>query len=369
MKPVAHILWKVIVLPFYLRNAGWLLFVFIALFGVAQNPKQYHIQLMKSILLSPVTLAFVMLAWLLYGFKTTTFVLKSIKAPENIFLKHMQALALRRIALLLMSVQLILLAPIWMYAAITVAAGFYLGYFLSPILIILFMVLLLACSVWLCLRSLFGHGPGWQCPLLPITFPKQFFAILIWHSFYKGKMKLLGVKFASFTMLFIPLVWNAGHANLSDFVLFFQASVAAHALVAYDYVQFLESDFPLLRNMPVSRIRIFLLYVVAYIALLLPEAAILFYYVPTSGFEVHTLSLLIFFMGQLLFLGAIAYEKNLSPQEYSMAVAMVCICLLFILPLAAFCVLGCIMGIAGFVIFAMLYYKYEPVYVEEVILY
>jgi len=198
-----------------------------------------------------------------------------------------------------------------------------------------------------------------------LKIPKQFFAILVWHSFNQGKIKWLGVKLASFTMLFIPLVWNAGHSSLSDFILFFQAAIAAHALVAYDYVQFLEGAFPLLRNMPLSRLRIFLLYPVAYAVLLLPEAAILLYYMPRNGFEVYPLWLIIFAIGQLLFLSAVAYEKNLTTSEFSMVVAVVCGCLLFILPLAPFWLVGCTLAVAGFLIFYNLYYKYEPDYKEE----
>ncbi|MEO7310984.1 MAG: hypothetical protein ABIX01_11350 [Chitinophagaceae bacterium] len=365
MKYAAHILWKTMVIPFFQRNSGLFLFLFVALFGAAQNPRLYHYQLMQSILLSPVTLSVVMTAWLLYGFKTLSFVTKKLQADDHIFIKQLQALAPAKLFFLFTGLQTILIVPIWVYAVVTAGVGFYTMHVLPAAGIIIFMLLLIVAASTLCYRSLMGNGTGWQLPELPFSIPKPFYTLLLWHSFYKGKMKMLGVKLASFTVLLIPLLWNAGHNNLSDFILFYQVAIAAHALVAYDYVQFLETDFPGLRNLPVSRIKIFLLFPVAYLVLLLPEAAILFYYVPSTGFGAHPLSLLIYFIGQLVFIGSIAYEKNLNTSEYSMAVGVISVCSFFILPLTAFWVIGVVLALAGFVIFYVLYYKYEPVYVED----
>ncbi|MES2773444.1 MAG: hypothetical protein V4722_04645 [Bacteroidota bacterium] len=365
MKFAMHILWKIMVLPFFQRNSGLFLFLFVAVFGVAQNPRLYHYQLMQSMLLSPVTLSVVAIAWLLYGFKTLSFVVKKLQDEDHVFIKQLQALMPDKLLLLFAGVQTILLAPVWAYAAVTAGVGFYTGYILPAIGIIFFIGLLIAATGLLCYRSLMRTGAGWQWPELPFQIPKPFYTLLLWHSFYKGKMKLVGVKLASFTVLFIPLVWNAGNNNLSDFILFYQVAIAAHALVAYDYVRFLESGFPGLRNLPIPRVKIFLLFPVAYTALLLPETAILFYYLPATGFGTQPLSLIIYFIGQLIFFGSIAYEKNLNSSEYIMSVGVVCVCSFFVLPLTEFWVIGAVMALAGFFIFSSLYYQYEPVFKED----
>jgi hypothetical protein len=360
MKIIFNIYWKIFVLPFFQRNTGLFLFLFVVLFGVAQNPKLYHIQLMQSILSSNITLFVVIIFWLLYGIKTVFFIVNTLQEPANSFLINMQMVNPKITKAIHILVQLLLLAPILIYAIIVSMYGFTIGHTFPAIIILVFIALLVCITSFISYTTAVGRGVSISLPSFPITYPKHFYLLLVWYHLLQKKIRLFTIKLLSFTALFIPVVWNNGHADLSDFVLFLHVSVAAHAIIIFDNVQYLNTAFPLLRNMPISRFKIYALHLITCMVLLLPEAAILLYHVPKTNLGVHAISIIFFMAGQLVFITSIAYEKNLSQQEHTAAVAFVCIGLLFLLPHGSFWVIGLSLLAAGFLLFHSIYYKYEP---------
>ena len=365
MKQISNILLKVLVARFYQRNSGFFLFLFVVLFGVAQNPKQYHVQLMTAIVSSPTTLLVALALWLLYNVKCLLFIQKTIHDSNNAFFKELQCLPTARLFGLFWVIETMLFAPVWIYALFTIYVGISLKYYISSSIIIAFIVGIQLVSAWLYSSAIFRHGGGLQLPSVQIPIKKKFWAILLWHSLFTGKLKITVVKFFSFCLLFIPLVWNGDHFQLSDFVLFFQVCIAAHAVVVYDCVQFLEKRFSIIRNMPIRRYKIFLLYVVVYLWLLLPEAAILAYYSTKMVMDVKVGSLMIYFFGQLLFYTSIAYEKQMNMGTYLGAVGLITVCLLMVLPFANFWIIGLALIGISFIVFHSLYYKYETQFLVE----
>src|SRR5690349_22943410 len=101
MKSILHILLRVWVQQFYQRNAGFFLFLFVVLFGVVQNPVDYHFKLMQGIVSADATLITAIIIWLLYGCKCAMIVLNSIN-QEKTWISQLQAIAAKRLFLLLM---------------------------------------------------------------------------------------------------------------------------------------------------------------------------------------------------------------------------------------------------------------------------
>jgi hypothetical protein len=359
MKYTAQILWKVIAKQFYLRNSGFFLLIFVALFGVTpQGPIAMHVQLMRSILSSGTGLFAGLALWFLYNLKCASFVLTNLAAEENSCLREMQALSSKTLFLLMLALAATLFAPAFIYATITLLIGLHVGQYFFATIIFIFLIGILAATASVYLRAVMQRGKSFALPRINISVPKKFYAILVWHSLYKGKLKITVVKFFSLTLLFIPLVWNGGRFPLSDFILFFQVCIATNAVVVFDYVQFLEKDFSSLRNMPVPVYRVFLLFLLVYPLLILPEILILAYYAP-SVLGIGFLSPFIYFLGQLLLFTSIAYEKQMKVESYLGVVALIAVALLFIAPLASFWTVGLVLSAIGFIMFCALYYKYE----------
>lgn len=370
MKPILHILLKVWVQQFYQRNAGFFLFLFVVLFGVVQNPLAYHFQLMQGIVSSYTTLFIAVVIWILYAGKCGAIVIKSA-AKEKVWLYELQAVSTKKLLLSLGVVQALLFLPATVYILFTIGVGVYMKQYLAAVMLTLFLILIHVITVALYYRSLFGSGAHvklFNKPLFSYRLPRVFYSLLLWHHFYKGKLKTVAVKFFSFVLLFIPLVWNKEHIELSDFVLFFQMSIAAHAVIVYDGVQFLERDFRVLRNMPLPLYKLLLLFVITYIILLLPEIFFIGYYGSRAHLGVSIASLLLYYIGQLLLFTALAYERHQKIESYLLYIGLITACSLLLTPLKSFGWIGSALVVIAFSLFAGNYYKYEPEYEEGNIL-
>lgn len=369
MKPTITLLTKVITLQFYKRNAGLFLLLFVVLFGVAQDPPMYHYRLMQSMVQSPATLCVACALWLLYGGKCASFVVKTFAAGDHVFLKNLQALPKPTLYFLLLNVQVVLMLPVTIYAVITAVVGVYLQHYAAAASIVVFIVFLHVASCVLYYKSLLSTGAlvkfNTSFIRLP-QLPKPFYSLLLWNTFFTGKLKTIAVKFCSFVLLFMPLVWNGDHFDFSDFVIFFQIAIAAHAVVCFDQVQFLEKQYSGLRNMPVPLYKFFLLFLVTNFVLLLPEALILVHYSKMVTLTVPALSLVVYFVAQLLFFTSLAYEKQMNVERYLMYVGLITVLSLLITPLRMFWQAGCVLVVISFVTFYSLYYGYEQAFGEDV---
>jgi len=364
MNPVLNILFKVWVQPFYQRNAGFFLFLFVVLFGVVQNPLVYHYKLMQGIVTSYTTLLFALIVWLLYACKCGAIVLKSI-TTEKTLLYQLQAVDSKQLFLLLTIIQAMLFLPATIYMLFTISVGVYMQQYPAAVIVCLLLLLMHVLSAALYYYALFSSGIQLQLfkkPVFTYPFSKGFFSFLLWYNLYKSKLKTVAVKFFSFVLLFIPLVWNSGHIELSDFVLFFQMSIAAHAVIVYDNVQFLEKDFRVLRNIPLPLQKVFILFVITYIILLLPEAFFLWYYGNAAHLGVSIFSLLLYYIAQLLLFTALAYEKHQKIESYLLYIGLITAISLLLTPLKSFGLIGCALIVVAFTLFAGNYYVYEQEY-------
>jgi hypothetical protein len=364
-KPVLNILFKAWVQQFYQRNAGFFLFLFVVLFGVVQNPLSYHYKLMQGIITSYTTLLFALIVWLLYACKCGTIILKSV-ATEKVWLYQLQAINAKQLFLLLTIVQAILFLPATIYILFTISIGIHVQQYVAVAVLCLFLLLIHVLSAALYYCALFSNGIQlFKKPVLTYPFSKRFFSFLLWYNLYKSKLKTVAVKFFSFVLLFIPLVWNREYIELSDFVLFFQMSIAAHAVIVYDNVQFLEKDFRMLRNMPLPLYKLFVLFVGTYVILLFPEAFFLWYYGNEAPLGVSIFSLLLYYVGQLLLFTALAYEKHQKIESYLLYIGLITAVSLLLTPLKSFGLVGCALIIIAFTLFSGNYYQYEPEYEER----
>lgn len=180
MKPVLHILLKIWVQQFYQRNAGFFLFLFVVLFGVVQNPLEYHYQLMQGIVTSYVTLTIAIIIWLLYACKCAMLVIKSI-TTERVCLSELQAIEGSQLMLLFTVVQILLFLPATIYILFTVCTGLLIQQYVAVILLCLFLIVIHGVVVVLYHKFLFNNTALqlFRKPLFTYHLPKGFYSFFI----------------------------------------------------------------------------------------------------------------------------------------------------------------------------------------------
>jgi hypothetical protein len=237
------------------------------------------------------------------------------------------------------------LVPILLYAGLCVLVCLQLhAWGTAAIILLFFAVSSMAGTAWL-LRLL--RPGGVRMARLQLPLPARYNTLLLLLSLRKGKKKLLLIKCFSFIALAIMLVWNRDHFRFSDFVFFFQAAVAAHALLIFDYTRFLEKDFPLLRNLPLPLHRRWLQLALTCLVLLLPELAFLAYGQVLTGAGPQLYVLWLLGVTELLLLSALCYEQQMEANTYLMYSIVVLLAAL-LLPLFT----GFALAIAGFALAA-----------------
>ena len=118
---------KIFIRTFYRQQAGWFLFIFLFFFGLVAPSMQlaYHYALIRGMLETPVLMALVWLAWLLYALKVVRFVEGVLAGPDHLFLQKLRLLKLGRIFSRFLLVQVILLLPVTGYAIIVAGVAWH----------------------------------------------------------------------------------------------------------------------------------------------------------------------------------------------------------------------------------------------------
>ncbi|MDR0791695.1 MAG: hypothetical protein LBE82_00185 [Chitinophagaceae bacterium] len=368
MKAIFRFLFKAIILPFYQRNSGFFLLLFVLFAGIIPNVVQYHYRLMKSIVSSTGGLVVFSLILVFYGFKCVLFILKKLNSPDFFCIKNMQTLPPAKLYFFYFITNFIVFLPFFIYTVLAAIVGVGLQQYAKAYCLICLVFFLNFISAALYRYSLFRFKrtalhtkffPAWQ----PVR--KLFFPLLCWHSFYTGKIKLCTTKFFSLCFLFIPLVWNRMHFDFGDFILLFHFSIACHALVVFDYVRFLELRFIVLRNLPIVPSKIFLLIFFTLFVIVLPEAFVLLYFKPVEVSFITTIGLVIYLLGMLSLFIVLSYETGVTIQSYTSYVAIVTTFALLLSPFKMFIFTGTALFVISLGMFKNLYYKYEAKSVSE----
>ena len=362
MNAIFSFLYKAIILPFYRRNTGFFLLFFVLFFGIVPNVVQYHYRLMKSITSSVSMLAVYSLVLILYNVKGILFILKKQNDDTLFCIKNMQVLPVAKSFLFWFFTYFIVSLPFFIYTILTIVVGFNLHEYVHIVFLAGFLLFLNIAGAAFCQYSLFRFRYTLpEIKLVPafLSTHKLFFPLLCWHSYYNGKMKFFLVKFISLCLLFIPLIWNQEHFDFGDFILFFHLSIASHALVVFDYVQFLERRFILLRNLPIATPKIFLLFSLTMFFVVLPESIVLLYFRPQEVSFITSLGLIVYLIGLFSLFIMLSYETGITLLAYTSYIGLIIVATLLLSPFRLFIFTGMALFAVSLGMFKNLYYKYE----------
>jgi hypothetical protein len=269
---------KILVKDFYRQNAGFFLFLFVFFFGVIAPSQQlaYHYSLILGMLETPVFLAIVMVAWLLYATKTARFVLATLAAPESAFLYRLASLPLIRLTRISWKIQALLLLPIWSYSLAVSGVAGYRGYKVTALGVQVYMILLCGLGAYR-FRYQLLH-PGGISAMAPRQKRRKppYWSILVRHLLEDDKALLAGVKLFGCAILYLLLRQQdpADH-DLRMIYLFYSLALLGHGVLLYRCRHLENTRLLFYRVLPVSLLRRFGQYTIFSFLLLLPETLVL----------------------------------------------------------------------------------------------
>lgn len=321
---VTRLLLNVWVKQFYIVNAGFLLCMFFFFFGMVNGAQliSYHRSLILAMLTSPVFMAVVWVAWLLYNIKCILFTINTIKANNSSYLYNLKAIPASKQTSIYLLIALLQYLPVFTYSGVVVYMAFinrmpvtammvggYQLSMLSMAAVIVFITInktnkvstvvkvISTLSTWLHIRI-------------------GYYGFLLGNLLHKKKIAFALVKIFSILLLSISFVINGDHFDEDLFSIFFQLIFVAHATMVLYCVDFSEMQMQFTRNLPIPLSKVAARYLLTYGILLLPEAAFMF--INNHGnLQITAIILLYLTVVSVLFLyTAILYGCGMDMESY-----------------------------------------------------
>ncbi|HVW96301.1 MAG TPA: hypothetical protein VHA56_10080 [Mucilaginibacter sp.] len=281
--PLDKVLIKIFAAGFYRAHAGILMVGLFVMFGVVEPGQllNYHKTLMLALVSSPLMLLVIFAGWLLYVIKSWHYVLGQIAAVNQQFLFYSSNAFSQKQQLKAWSVvQFVIQLPVGVYGLMAVGVGFAHGYYLLPVIVFVYLLLLTVGSAWLYAfrihKLLDGSGQSW---LMKISgnWQKPWFSLFVYHVFDKQKITWLVTKGLSWLLItgFFLLFADVQHdVRVAGIALL--AVATAHVRLVFEERVFEEKWLSFTRNLPYSRLQIFGGIVLAYLIIMFPETIWLF---------------------------------------------------------------------------------------------
>jgi hypothetical protein len=351
---LSRILIKIFAQGFYRVHAGLFLFGFLVLVG-AVDPAQvlnYHKMLMLAFISSPPMLLGVFGVWLIYSVKTWHYTAGQIFAVNQQFLFYSSTSFSKKQQLKAWTItQAAMLGPVIGYALIAVGVGLRYHYYIVPVIVLLYLVLL-AVGGTLIYTTLINRqiDGGKQSILLKWSskWRKPFYSLFIYHVFDKMKVRYVLTKAISYLivngvfLLFADVSHDVRVAGIAML-----AIATAHTALVFEERKFEETYLIFSRGLPHTRLRLFAGFALVYLVLLLPEGIWLF-----SRFSpLLAVELMLFGLSVVLLFHSLLYWMGLNMDKYMqyvMGLFMVLFWIILFKQITALMILNTLIGLGIF---------------------
>lgn len=312
------VLYRTLVLPFYVRNAGTFLVVVLLAFGF-MRPMD-HEALISAALGSPFLLSLFVGLWALYTIRVVGFIRNQLAAPEHLFLLTLWLVPVRTRVLVWLSLLTNLLLPVIGYAVWMGTRAVHYQTWGPLVALVLAVTGLIAGGAWAADYRLRHHRTGTiRLPSLPVRLPYELFFPTYWLR--HEPLSLVGTKLISCILL-------AGVCRLyptDDYDERLLLIGLMLALITHSAVGRLLSDFEqryllLLPNLPLTRWQRLGRYALTYGLIWLPELLILLRNCPTAIRLDYVCWLWLTGWGWLLLLHGLGYGRSVSPERWQTGV-------------------------------------------------
>jgi hypothetical protein len=288
--PLTHVLLKIFVKEFYRVHSGLLLSSFVSIvmycfFVEVLNqthvpPDQvifYQLTIVLTILSSPVVVGMVFIVWFVLTVKSWSFVSGQIRVASNQFLLY-SSTAMSKVAQWRswFMVQLLISLPVVLYGLFTLIIGVVFGYYIIPVIILSYVVLLASVSAMVYVRKvnvpvgvvnktfLWYFLRGWR---------KPFFTLFLYHVLDKLKVTLLITKLLSCGIIaggFYLLADVNSDTRVAGIIAL--GVVVTHSILIYHSYRFENVSLSFARNFPYSKRKHYYYTAIAYLLLTSPES-------------------------------------------------------------------------------------------------
>lgn len=365
------VLIKIFVKGFYRVHSGIFLFFFVTVlmyffFIEVLNqthlpPDQivlYNLMLVLTLISSPVMVALVFIVWLGFTVKSWNYITGQMIMPSNQFLFY-SSTSFSKVNQFKswFIAQLTISLPIIAYGLFSFVIGIIFDYYIIPVVILSYVLLLSAVSALIYVRH--ANKPinlNSKSILSRIVgnWSKPFFSLFLYHVFDKLKVTLIVTKLLSYGIIIGSFYLLADvNDNLRVAGIVILGIVTAHAILIYQSYRFEESYLSFSRNFPYSRAKIYSNWTVTFLLLTLPENIwILSTFDPEISF-----ALVIFNLGTGMLFRNLLYIVTLDMRKFIYWVFFIFNLFFMIILLKLFWLLVPLNIIISIIIFDRTYYR------------
>ncbi|WP_420149083.1 hypothetical protein [Spirosoma sp.] len=335
-------LYRVLVGPFYARNAGTFLVIILLAFGFLSTRE--HKALITAALGSPFLLALVAVLWGLYGLKTVSYVRQALTEPEHLFLQTFWLIPTTLRMGLWMAVQAALLFPVIAYACWMVQMAATYQKWDSLIAIGVYVSSLTVAGAFLSDHRLRHPQPDtFRLPHLNLTLPYELFFPTYWLR--SEPLSLVLTKaFSGLLLAGVCRLYPTDDYDERLLLIGLMLAILGHSQVGGQVSAFERKYLLLLPNLPLSWTQRFGRYAMTYGLIWLPELLILLRNCPTAIALHYVAWLWLTGWGWLLLMHSLAYRYEVIPDNWltgiMAAFVIGLLAIMFGLPVGAWLVIG-----------------------------
>lgn len=319
------LLLKLFVRTFYRQNAGAFIFFLTIMFGAVGQLKgagivEYHYSLISGMLANKYFFMLVLVLWLLYARKCAAFIVSHIHRPEYSFLHILTRKNKYPVFNLFIVVQLLVFAPIWIYAILILAVAFSNHWHVQGIVIAAFLFGVIFYSANFYTNILFNTGKeqrSRQLPRLSSRYNAKYPVILLRYIMRDQAVMFMGIKLYSCAILWL-LSKNNTPSDYDPYFpfIFFSFGVFAHIMIISRLRQFEETRLLFYRSFAVKLGKRFLQYILLYFILFLPEILTIIRLAPHHLYYTDVINYILGGFALVLTLHSLSYSAHFTMKEY-----------------------------------------------------
>jgi hypothetical protein len=284
---LTHVLSKIFTAGFFRMHSGLLVFLFGTIISycffintLGSVPvwafAKWNLFITLAVVSNPLVLLLFCVVASFYAFKSWQYVLLQLTINSNEFLFYSSTSFSRSRQLVSwFIVQLNIFLPLWIYSLFATAIGIAYGYYILPVLMLLFLLALNACSAFMYVkvvnRRIDVKKHMWLMKLTR-SWSKPLFSLYTFYVF--DQMKLTYVLTKCFSLILIvgvSALFADSNDKLNTAGFLMLMLITAHVILIYNEYRFNETFLGFVNNFPISKSRLFLGFLLNYFILMLPE--------------------------------------------------------------------------------------------------
>jgi hypothetical protein len=312
------VLYRTLVLPFYVRNAGTLMIVVLLAFGFMRPAD--HEALITSALHAPFLLGLVLVGWGVYTWRAISFVRSQLLIPEHLFLQTFRLVPAAKRYLIWLGLANQLLLPVISYGAWMLARAVHYQTWGPLSALVLGLATFIGCGAWAADFRLRHPVPFTvKLPSLSVRLPYELFFPVYWLR--QAPLSLVLTKAIS-TLLLVGVcrLYPTDDYDERLLLIGLMLAIITHSQVGSQHQTFERRYLLLLPNLPLAWFQRLGRYGLTYGLIWSPELVILLRNCPATVSSIYIGGLWLTGWGWLLFLHSLANTRTITPERWQTSI-------------------------------------------------